>query len=121
YPYKKDSVVGLPLQAIEELADAVAARRVHRVDGDVIGDDRLFPWDPYPASWTQDDTLRDYGAPVSALTVSDNTVTVSISAGNMAGEAAALSLAPAFEYLTIENRAVTTAQGTELALQVERV
>jgi serine-type D-Ala-D-Ala carboxypeptidase/endopeptidase (penicillin-binding protein 4) len=121
FPYQKDQRPGSPLQAIEQLADAVAARGVQRIDGDIIGDDRLFPWDPYPPSWTQDDALRDYGAPVSALTVNDNTVSVSISAGNRAGESAALSLAPAFEYLTIENRVVTTARGSEFAMHVERV
>jgi serine-type D-Ala-D-Ala carboxypeptidase/endopeptidase (penicillin-binding protein 4) len=121
YPYQKDQLPGLPLQAIEQLADAVAARGIERIDGDIIGDDRLFSWDPYPPSWTQDDMLRDYGAPVSALSVNDNTVTVSIFPGSKAGELAALSLASAFEYLTIENRVVTTARRGESAVHVRRV
>src|SRR5689334_10786669 len=61
YPYKKDQHVDSPLQAVERMADAIAARGIARIDGDIVGDDRLFPWDPYPASWTQDDTLHDYG------------------------------------------------------------
>src|SRR4051812_20075133 len=77
YPYNKDQHPDSPLQAIERMADAIAARGITRIDGDIIGDDRVFPWDPYPASWTQDDALHDYGAPVSALTLNDNTVTVS--------------------------------------------
>jgi len=121
FPYKRDQRSGPPLQAIEQLADGIVARGVRRIDGDVIGDDRLFPWDPYPPSWTLDDTLRDYGAPVSALSVNQNTVSVAISAGGRAGEAAALALAPAFEYLTIENRVRTTARGGEFALHVRRV
>ncbi len=68
FPYSKESRAIPPLQAIEQLADAIAAHGVQRIDGDIVGDDRLFPWDPYPASWTEDDTLRDFGAPVSALT-----------------------------------------------------
>src|ERR1019366_1339341 len=115
YPYKKDQGMGPPLQAIEQVADAIAARGIARIDGDIIGDDRLFPWDPYPPSWTEDDTLRDYGAPVSALTVNDNTVTVVISA-ERAGELAALSRAPAFEYLTIENRVTSVAEGGKFAV-----
>jgi len=121
YPYQKDQLPGLPLQAIEKLADAVAARGIERIDGDIIGDDRLFPWDPYPPSWTRDDMLREYGAPVSALSVNDNTVTVSILPGNEAGELAALSLAPGFEFLTLENRVVTTARRGESAVHVRRV
>jgi D-alanyl-D-alanine carboxypeptidase/D-alanyl-D-alanine-endopeptidase (penicillin-binding protein 4) len=79
----------------------------------------LFPWNPYPPSWTDDDTQRDYGAPVSALSVNDNTIGVSISAGAKAGELATLH--PAFEYLTIENRVTTAAPNGEFALHAQRV
>ncbi|HSR09661.1 MAG TPA: D-alanyl-D-alanine carboxypeptidase/D-alanyl-D-alanine-endopeptidase [Bryobacteraceae bacterium] len=114
FPYNKEQPPAPPLQAIEQLADAIAAHGVERIDGDIVGDDRLFPWDPYPPSWTEDDTLRDYGAPVSALSLDDNTVTVSISP-------ATLTLAPAFEYLTIDNRVRTAARGTESAVHARRV
>jgi D-alanyl-D-alanine carboxypeptidase/D-alanyl-D-alanine-endopeptidase (penicillin-binding protein 4) len=121
YPYRKDQRGGSPLQAIEQLADAMVARGVRRIDGDIIGDDRLFPWEPYPPSWTEDDMRRDYGAPVSALTLNDNTVSVAISTGSKAGEPATLALAPVLEYLTIENRVVTTARGGEFRVGVRRV
>ncbi len=121
FPYRKDQHDGPPLQAIEQLADAIAARGVQRIDGDIVGDDRLFPWDPYPPSWTEDDILRDYGAPVSALTVNDNTVTVLISAAAKPGEAATLTLSPELEYLTIENRVRTVARGAESAVHARRV
>jgi len=114
FPYDKDQRAAPPLQAIEQPADAIAARSVQRIDGDIIGDDRLFPWDPYPPSWTEDDTLHEYGAPVSALTVNDNTVAISISPTT-------LVLAPAFEYLTIDNRVRASARGAESAVYVRRV
>jgi len=114
FPYDKDQRASPPLQAIEQLADAIAAHGVERIDGDIVGDDRLFRWDPYPPSWTEDDTLHEYGAPVSALTVNDNTVAISISPTT-------LVLAPAFEYLTIDNRVRTSVRGTESAVQVRRV
>ena len=114
FPYSKDQRPGSPLQAIEQLADAIAAHGVERIDGDIIGDDRLFPWDPYPPSWTEDDTLRDYGAPVSALSLNDNTVTVSISPTT-------LTVSPPFEYLTIDNRVRTSARGAESAVHARRV
>jgi D-alanyl-D-alanine carboxypeptidase/D-alanyl-D-alanine-endopeptidase (penicillin-binding protein 4) len=114
FPYSKDQRPSPPLQAIEQLADAIAARGVQRIDGDIVGDDRLFPWDPFPPSWTEDDTLREYGAPVSALTVNDNTVTVSISPTT-------LTLSPEFEYLTIENRVSTAARGAQSRVHAQRV
>ena len=102
------------MQPIEQLADANAARGITRIDGDIIGDDRLFPWDPYPPSWTEDDTLRDYGAPVSALSVNDNTVTVVM---NTAG----LHVEPAFEYLDLENRVIPVARGGDFVVHARRV
>ena len=114
YPYNKDQRPGPPLQAIEQLADAIAAHGVERIDGDIVGDDRLFPWYPYPPSWTDDDTVRDYGAPVSALSLNDNTITVSISPTT-------LTLSPALEYLTIDNRVRIAARGADSAVHTRRV
>jgi len=121
FPYQKDAPSGPPLQAIEDLAEQTVASGVHRIDGDVVGDDRLYPWDPYPPSWTQDDALRDYGAPVSALSVNDNVVTISIEPGIRAGEPASLSLLPALEYLTIDNRVLTGAPGSEAGVRIRRI
>lgn len=45
YPYKKDTPPGPPLDPVEELAAQIVRRGIRRVDGDVVGDDRLFPLD----------------------------------------------------------------------------
>jgi D-alanyl-D-alanine carboxypeptidase/D-alanyl-D-alanine-endopeptidase (penicillin-binding protein 4) len=121
FPYRKDAAPAPPLQAIENLADQAVASGIRRIDGDIVGDDRLYPWDPYPPSWTQDDAIRDYGAPVSALTVNDNVVTVSIAPGLRVGEPASLSLSPVLEYLTLDNRVVTSAGGSEAGLHIRRI
>ncbi len=60
-----------------------------RVDGDIVGDDRLYPYAPYPPSWTEDDIIREYGAPVSALTLNDNTITLTVHPGAEAGRSGA--------------------------------
>jgi serine-type D-Ala-D-Ala carboxypeptidase/endopeptidase (penicillin-binding protein 4) len=121
FPYQKDAPSGPPLQAIEDLAEQAVASGVHTIDGDIVGDDRLYPWDPYPPSWTQDDALRDYGAPVSALTVNENVVTISIEPGVRAGDPATLSLQPALEYFTIDNRVLTGTRGGEGSVRIRRI
>jgi D-alanyl-D-alanine carboxypeptidase/D-alanyl-D-alanine-endopeptidase (penicillin-binding protein 4) len=121
FPYQKDGRAGPPLAAIEDLAEQIAARGIRRIDGDIVGDDGLFPWDPYPPSWTQDDTIRDFGAPVSALTVNDNVVTVSIASGTRAGDPAVLSVSPPLEYLTFDNRVLTASRGGEPIVRAQRV
>ncbi len=121
YPYTKDSGSGPPLRALEELADRAVAAGITRVDGDIVGDDRLYPYAPYPPSWTQDDILRDYGAPVSALTLNDNVIGITIQPGAEPGDAAQLSISPAIEYYAIDNRIATVAKGGEARIRISRV
>src|SRR5208283_1541345 len=67
-----------PLAVIDDLADQVVAKGLKVVDGDVVGDDSYFAMDPYPLGWAADDLLWGYGAPVSALTIHDNQIDVTI-------------------------------------------
>lgn len=107
YPYRKDTPPGPPLDPIEDLAAQIVARGVRRIEGDILGDDRLFPWIPYPPSWSADDTEREYGAPVSALSLDDNTVAITIQPGERPGDHASMSMSPAVEFLTVDHRVVT--------------
>ena len=115
YPYKKDTPPGPPLDPIEELAAQIVRRGIRRIDGDVVGDDRLFPWVPYPPSWSVDDTERDYGAPVSALSLDDNAVAITIQPGLRTGEHASMSMSPPVEFLTIDHRVITGPRGVSSA------
>src|ERR1035441_1918820 len=45
-PYRMGPVTGNPLTAIEDLAGQLVARGVKRVDGDIIGDDTWYVWQP---------------------------------------------------------------------------
>ena len=86
---------------IEELADKFAAAGVRRIEGDVVGNDGYFAWEPYPPDWAADDLLWGYGAPVSALTVHDNEVVYSVSPGAKPGGRATISLVPDLPYYTV--------------------
>ncbi len=121
FPYQKDALMGPGLAAIDDLADQVVASGITHLDGDVVGDDRLYPWAPYPPSWTQDDALRDFGAPVSALTVNDNTITLSLSPGARSGDPAGLSIDPALEYYVIDNRVITVEPSAEAKVRMSRL
>jgi D-alanyl-D-alanine carboxypeptidase/D-alanyl-D-alanine-endopeptidase (penicillin-binding protein 4) len=121
YPYTKTSGSGPPLRALELMVDRAVNSGLTRIDGDVVGDDRLYPWAPYPPSWTEDDMAREYGAPVSALTLNDNGIMLTIEPGAEAGDPARLSLSPAIEYYAIDNRIVTVAKGGEARIRISRV
>ena len=72
-PYSKEESTGDPLEdAIKAMADEAVAKGVRVIDGDVVGDDSAYLWEPYPDGWALDDPVFEYGAPVSALTLNDN-------------------------------------------------
>jgi len=121
YPYQKDAPAANPLRAIEELADQAVAAGIVRVDGDIVGDDQLYPWAPYPPSWTEDDMIGEDGAPVSALTVNDNAITLAIHPAAQAGDLAAISFEPAFEYYAVDNRVLTVAGEKEARIRLTRM
>ena len=119
-PYRVGPYTGDPLVAIQELAGQIAARGVKRVEGDIVGDDRWYTWEPYAAGWSVDDPLYDYGAAVSALAINDNVQTIGIQPGASVGDIAPLQLSPALEYYRVNNRLVTVAAGGPRNLRYER-
>jgi len=79
YPYDRNTErPNPPLGALASMADQIAASGVKVVDGNIVGDDTWFPWEPYGGGWEWDDLQWDYGAPVSALTVNDNIVFLNV-------------------------------------------
>jgi D-alanyl-D-alanine carboxypeptidase/D-alanyl-D-alanine-endopeptidase (penicillin-binding protein 4) len=120
-PYRMGPVTGNPLAAIEDLAGQLVARGVKRVDGDIIGDDTWYVWQPYAVGWAVDDPQSDDGPPISALTLADNVLTLSVRPGANIGDPAALSLLPAIEFYRIENRVRTVAPGGERRIRFERI
>lgn len=66
------------LSAFENMADQLVKAGIHRIDGNVIGDDTWFTDQPYPDGWELEDIVWDYGAPISALTLNDNVAYLNI-------------------------------------------
>jgi len=119
-PYQKDAPAGDPLIGIEALAEQVAARGVRRIEGDIVGDDTAYLWEPYPQGWAQDDAVWEYGAPVSALTFNDNALGLSIRPPARAGQPPELTLTPGLDYYVIDNR-VQARPGAERRIRLERL
>ena len=90
FPYElKEEFDGPPERALAELADALVARGVKEISGDVIGDDSYFPRERYPNGWEIDDMVWEYGAAISAIVVDDNTVAVTLTPGEKIGRSSA--------------------------------
>lgn len=65
---------GRPTAAFEELADALVAAGVRRIEGRLIGNEGAFTGEPRGHDWTWEDLVWGYGAEVSALSFNDAVV-----------------------------------------------
>jgi serine-type D-Ala-D-Ala carboxypeptidase/endopeptidase (penicillin-binding protein 4) len=121
FPYQnKIEREGPREKVLAEMADAVAARGVKEITGDVIADDSVFQPERFPSGWTIDDMLWPYGAAVSAIAINDNTFTLEIRPGVREGDVATFIVSPAVDFYTIENLVRTGARGSEQTLAVAR-
>ena len=113
YPYNKAAGANAVYSfgPIEELADQLIARGLKRIAGNVVGDDSRYVWEPQPAGWSTDSATREYGAPVSALILHDNSFAFTLRPAEHAGDAARIALAPTFENFVIDNRVMTIEHG----------
>ncbi len=101
-----------PIQVLQDLADQLVQKGLKFVDGDIVADDSYYVFERYDEGWSQDDLVWEWGAPVSALTINDNVIFVNILPADHAGERAFLNVTPFPEYYRIDNRVLTTPQGT---------
>jgi D-alanyl-D-alanine carboxypeptidase/D-alanyl-D-alanine-endopeptidase (penicillin-binding protein 4) len=112
-PYNLKTERTLPsIAALESLADQLVQKGVKYVDGDLVADDSYFPFERYGEGWSQDDLVWEWGAPVSALTINDNVIFVSIMPADRAGERAFVNIVPYADYYKLDNRIITTPPGT---------
>ncbi|MGZ4788089.1 MAG: D-alanyl-D-alanine carboxypeptidase/D-alanyl-D-alanine endopeptidase [Terriglobales bacterium] len=100
------------MKVLEDLADQVVKSGVKYIDGDIVGDDSYYAFERYGEGWAQDDMVWEWGAPVSALTINDNVIFVSIFPADHPGDKAFVQITPFAEYYKIDNRVMTTPAGT---------
>jgi D-alanyl-D-alanine carboxypeptidase/D-alanyl-D-alanine-endopeptidase (penicillin-binding protein 4) len=120
FPFNlKEEFDGPPERILAELADALVAKGVKSMSGDVIGDDSYFPRERYPNGWEVDDMVWEYGAAISALVVNDNTATITLTPGP-AGEAVQAAVAPRTPDFVVDNRVQTSAANVKADLTLTR-
>jgi D-alanyl-D-alanine carboxypeptidase/D-alanyl-D-alanine-endopeptidase (penicillin-binding protein 4) len=106
--------------AIDAFAADIYAAGVRRVEGDLVGDESYFTGSPVPPGWEWDDLQWYYGAEVSALTVNDNSVDLSVKPGANLGAPARINIGPDTPLVTVIDRTITTQRGTPRELSVTR-
>lgn len=116
----KEEFDGPPEKVLAELVEAVVARGLKEITGDVVGDDSYFPRERYPDGWEIDDMVWEYGAAVSAIVVDDNTVTLTLTPGERAGSPVQVSVEPAAQEFTVKSEVTTTGAKEKPDLRLTR-
>jgi D-alanyl-D-alanine carboxypeptidase/D-alanyl-D-alanine-endopeptidase (penicillin-binding protein 4) len=107
-------------KGLNDLAARIVAAGVKRVKGDLVGDESWFNGAPLGSGWEWDDLQWSYGAQVSALTVNDNAIDLTVKPGDRVGAPVAITSGPPATFMTISNRAATGARGSKSDLQLYR-
>lgn len=118
-PYDVAAEKGDPLTAMQGLAGKLYDRGLRQVDGNVIGDDTAFVWEPFGPGWGIDDPVTSDGAAIGALEVNDNSISLNILPGVTEGDAARLAFDPPLEVFTVVNR-LQTSGAAPREIHVER-
>jgi D-alanyl-D-alanine carboxypeptidase/D-alanyl-D-alanine-endopeptidase (penicillin-binding protein 4) len=100
-----------PFARLRELAEALRARGIREVHGDLVGDGSYFEallvhpgWEAFDLNWW-------YAAPVSALGFNDNAVDFAWRPGPAVGAPALITMSPDVGDVAFENRTVTAPAG----------
>lgn len=121
FPYDtKEEFDGPPEKVLAELSDAIVARGVKEIAGDLVGDDSYFPRERYPDGWEIDDMVWEYGAAISAIVVDDNTVTLTLTPGEKAGGAVMAMVEPATREFVVKNEVITIGAKEKPELRLTR-
>lgn len=88
---------------LAELAERLYARGVRRVLGGVVGDESYFRGEALGSGWLWEDVQWYYGAEVSALSVDDNEVTLTVAPAREASKPVEVKVVPPLEAVSIVN------------------
>jgi D-alanyl-D-alanine carboxypeptidase/D-alanyl-D-alanine-endopeptidase (penicillin-binding protein 4) len=111
---------GQPLRPFQEMADALLAAGVKRIEGRVVGHEGLFAGERRGNDWGWEDLVWSYGAEVSALSFNDNAVGLRLSPGEQPTDPAVLDLVPPSAYYRVVSTATTGPPGAKTELQLIR-
>ncbi len=110
----------------DELAHSLKEKGVHKIKGDLIGDNSWYEDEALSQdlSWSDEDNY--YGAKISALTASPNedydagTVIVEAYPGKHPGDPVDVRLSPSSDVIEVQNRAKTVSADEDAELSITR-
>jgi serine-type D-Ala-D-Ala carboxypeptidase/endopeptidase (penicillin-binding protein 4) len=106
--------------AFEDLADALKAQGVRRIEGRLVGHEGLFKGDRRGDDWAWGDLVWWYGAEVSALGFNDNSADLKVAPGERVGDPVLVERNPVSSYYRVVSTATTSPAAMASDLRVDR-
>lgn len=106
-------------KGINDLAARIVAAGVKRIKGDLVADESYFNGAPLGGGWEWEDLQWADGPQISALTVNDNVLHLTVMPAEKIGAPLIVTTAPG-PFIAISNRGTTTARGTKSELRLYR-
>jgi D-alanyl-D-alanine carboxypeptidase/D-alanyl-D-alanine-endopeptidase (penicillin-binding protein 4) len=106
-------------KGMDRVADAIVSAGVRKIDGDLIGDETYFTGSPLPAGWEWDDLQWYYGAEVSALSVNDNVVSISVTPSSP-GVPCNVRMTPPHLVMRVVNGCLTSSTGSPRTIRIHK-
>ena len=106
--------------SLDQLADELYRRGVRRVRGSIVGDESYFRGEPLGDGWLWNDVQWYFGAEVSALSINDNEINLSVTPSGKPGEEARVSIKPETAYVSVLNDTSTAERGEPSTLGITR-
>lgn len=100
------------------MAAELKSQGIIAISGDIICDDSYFDDLFWGSGWMWDDASAWYWAPISALTINDNCVELTVKPGAAVGDPLIATLTPQTSFMQINNNAATVAE-SDSALRKE--
>jgi len=106
--------------AFEDLADALKAQGVRRIEGRLVGHEGFFKGDRRGDDWAWGDLVWWYGAEVSALGFNDNSADLKVTPGERVGDPVLVERNPVSSYYRVVSTATTSPSGMASDLRLDR-
>ena len=109
-----------PVAVLDGWADQLAALGIRHVAGRLVGDDNAFDEQSFGQGWSWEDLHDGYSAPIGALQVYEDAVTLSVAAGASPGAPPGVAFSTPGSGWAIDNHAVTGEPGSPLTIETRR-
>ena len=106
--------------AFEDLADALKAQGVRRIEGRLVGHEGFFKGDRRGDDWAWGDLVWWYGAEVSALGFNDNSADLKVTPGERVGDPVLVERNPVSSYYRVVSTATTSPSAVASDLRLDR-